>query len=295
MIQIIKRRQIVQVGSEFSLSGLSQEERSRIGSIVTTSDGPPLSWRPDSLFNPFLVLSPGKSYMVLSVWPGGPFVPYSIPADAGATPEQNDLIENSYQFLTYRREQEFGLAGLSQEVKSKIKRMWADGFLPEDDFLNWSPDSGSNSFESFVPGSTYLIASEYEGFAPYDLGLPEAAEPSSSPSSAEPSSSSSSSPPCGQEFDTTLTAVLGAGVSEGLPEEFYYVSTVGMSFVSGAPATLQYNDLGPAGLSISTDISIGGEIVAGIAPGGDYTGRPFAFTYGGVTYCGTFVDGLVSF
>jgi hypothetical protein len=113
-------------------------------------------------------------------------------------------------------------------------------------------------------------------------------------SSSQFSATSMSSDDCGP-FDTSLTAVLGAGVSDGLPPEFYFGGAVGMILISGGPATLQYDFLEGAGISIATNIEIGGEVVAGIQPGGDYKGRPFAFTYGGVTYCGTFVDGLVSF
>lgn len=119
----------------------------------------------------------------------------------------------------------------------------------------------------------------------------------SSSGSEEFVSSSSSEgevePPCGQVFDTSLTTVLGA--NQDIPD-LYYAESVSMVVITvGSVGNLQYNNLGPAGLPLTMDVEIGGEVVAQIQPGGDYNGRPFAFTYGGNTYCGNFIEGTVSF
>jgi hypothetical protein len=87
--------------------------------------------------------------------------------------------------------------------------------------------------------------------------------------------------------------VLGANSDD--PSQ-YYASVLGisMSTISG-PGTLQYNNLSLSGPSIVTYIRIDGTYVAIITVSASYATRSFAFTYGGVTYCGTFVDGTLNF
>jgi hypothetical protein len=76
----------------------------------------------------------------------------------------------------------------------------------------------------------------------------------------------------------------------------YYASVLGISIstISGV-GTLQYNNLSSSGVSIVTYIRIGGTYVAIITVSASYATRPFAFTYGGVTYCGSFADGTLNF
>ena len=76
----------------------------------------------------------------------------------------------------------------------------------------------------------------------------------------------------------------------------YYAEVLGISIstLSGV-GTLQYDNLHLSGPSIVTYIKIGGIYVAIITVSASYTNRSFAFTYGGVTYCGNFVDNTLNF
>jgi hypothetical protein len=81
----------------------------------------------------------------------------------------------------------------------------------------------------------------------------------------------------------------------------FYGESVGISLVSVSQTiTLQYDNLDVSGPAFIMDIQIGGEIVASatVAFGiGSqlYLGKAFAVSYGGLTYCGTFTNGMVSF
>jgi hypothetical protein len=87
--------------------------------------------------------------------------------------------------------------------------------------------------------------------------------------------------------------VLGANADD---TSQYFASVLGISIstLSGV-GTLQYDNLHLSGVSIVTYIKIGGTYVAIICVSASYATRSFAFTYGGVTYCGTFVDGTLNF
>ncbi len=114
-----------------------------------------------------------RPYMIESnIISGDSFDSYELPIDPSGRPEHDDRIVNVNQFFTYRGEEILLISDLSSEVKSRIARIYSEGPTVGGSFGVWTPSSLFPPFSSFVPGKIYLIQSEIEGFAPYDLGLP---------------------------------------------------------------------------------------------------------------------------
>jgi hypothetical protein len=284
MLDVVKLSQFFVPSQDVDVDSLSPSERANIRAIwgESQSGGALDVWRPSDPSPSLATLVANRAYLMRSVLP---FSPHSVGIEVGGLHPYSSSVEKVYQMLTYRGASSFDLDGLSAGVRSKIKVILAEGYTESGSIRQWGPNNALNTLKSLVPGSTYLIESVGEGFAPYDLGLPAAAESSSS--SETPEGSSSSSPPCGQVFNTSLTSVLGA--NPDFPE-FYYGEAIGMLLTTASVATLQYDDLTTSGLPLTVDIEIGGQIIGNITAGLNYIGKPFSFTYDGNTYCGTFKD-----
>jgi len=110
-------------------------------------------------------------------------------------------------------------------------------------------------------------------------------------SSSSSVGSSSSSVACGP-FNLSVTTQLGLN-----PEnpDLFFGENVGVSVVSLEQVTLSYDDLNVSGLPFVMNVEVEGNLVATANMAPNYLNRQFSFTYQGVTYCGTFVSGTVSF
>lgn len=113
----------------------------------------------------------------------------------------------------------------------------------------------------------------------------------SSSSSSSAVGSSSSSAGCGP-FNLSITTQLGLN-----PEtpDLFFGENVGVSVVSTEQVTLSYDNLNVSGLPFMMEIQLGGNLLASVTMATNYLNKTFAFTYQGVTYCGTFVSGAVTF
>jgi VanZ family protein len=186
MLQVTKKSQMFSPGQDFSLSGLSAGQKSKVASIIgLSSQGAVTQWNPNINFPPFSILRANRVYMIQSVLSSGSsFSPYELPIDPAGAPQQDDLIVRSHQFFTYRGAQNFSLAGLSAQVKSKIVLIYGDGVSATANFSTWTPGSLFSPLNSFVPGRHYLVRSVAENFSSYTLGVPAPVVSSSSSSDA---------------------------------------------------------------------------------------------------------------
>lgn len=89
----------------------------------------------------------------------------------------------------------------------------------------------------------------------------------------------------GSPFSSSITTVLGA--NSEVPE-FYYGESFGVSIVSVAQLTIQYQDLNNSFPAFTMDIQIGGEPVATVNAWTGYLNNNFEVEYLGVKYCGQF-------
>lgn len=184
MLQVVKRSQIFSPGQDFSLSGMSANDKAKVASIISlSSQGAVTQWNPNISFPPFSILRANRVYMIQSVLSAGSsFVPYELPVDPAGKPDQDDLMVRTYQFFTYNLTQSFSLSGLSAEVKSKLVIIYGDGVTATSNFSTWTPGSPFSLLNSFVSGRHYLVRSVAENFSAYNLGIPAPVVGSSSSS-----------------------------------------------------------------------------------------------------------------
>lgn len=89
----------------------------------------------------------------------------------------------------------------------------------------------------------------------------------------------------GSPFVSSITTVLGANSDT---PELYFGESIGISVVSIAELTIDYQNLNNSGPPFNMNIQIGGGIVAAVTAWTGYINNYFEVEYLGVTYCGQF-------
>jgi hypothetical protein len=192
MLNISKAKQFIVPGQDIALSALPSSEKSKVISIRgEANSGALVMWTPTSALPPLMILRANRAYAIESVLTGPSFVPYTLSVADGGTHAQNNQITKTFQFLTYRGASNFDLNSLASSVKSKIIRIYGSGSTAASNFRVWAPDDVIPILRYLLPGMTYLVESNSQGFVSYDLGIPMPESSSSSSSGYQDSSSSS--------------------------------------------------------------------------------------------------------
>lgn len=186
MLSVNSVHQFFSPGQDFALSGIGPEQASKIARILgeAPGEGTLLSWGPDLEVPLVGSAKSNRCYWIQSKQSG--FAPYSIDLDPGGRHEQDNWIQRTVQFFTFRGESPFQLQNLSSYVKSKIRRIHRVS-ESGDMIVAWSPSSLLNPFVELPPGVTCIVESVSQGFGPYDIGIPTSYSSSSSSSSSVPS------------------------------------------------------------------------------------------------------------
>jgi hypothetical protein len=175
MMQIVRASQMISPGSNFVLSGLPQQDKSKIYSISGRVGSALRRWSPTAAFPNLLSVRIDTSYLILSN-SASSFVPYEIIINPHGLPAQDDYVAELYHFFTYRRLENFSLNSLASEVRAKIYAIYTDGRLASSQFQIWRPSAFINSFSALVNGRTYLFVSKPADFSPYNIGIPSPLE-----------------------------------------------------------------------------------------------------------------------
>lgn len=175
MMQIVRASQMISSGSNFVLSGLRPEDKSKIFNITGRAGSGLRGWSPTVAFPSLTSVRIDTSYSIRSNFTSS-FVPYEIDINPHGLPGQNDDVTGLYHFLTYRRLENFSLNSLSPEVKAKILAVYTDGRSASSAFQGWKPSAFINNFSALVNGRTYVFVSESSGFSPYKIGIPSPLE-----------------------------------------------------------------------------------------------------------------------
>lgn len=171
MMQIVRASQMISSGSNFVLSGLRPEDKSKILNIRGRAGSGLRSWDPTAAFPNLLSVRIDTSYLIQSNSTSS-FLPYEIIINPHGLPAQDDYVTGLYHFFTYRRLENFSLNSLASEVKAKILAVYTDGRLASSAFQAWRPSVFINNFSTLINGRTYLFVSEPADFSPYNIGIP---------------------------------------------------------------------------------------------------------------------------
>jgi len=173
MLQITKIHQFFVPSVDFSLSDLSNAQKSKIKSIKGESSfGAGFSWWTPNMFLPTLnTLKANRCYWIESKSAG--FSPYSLGIEAAGFHAQNSQISKVYQFFTFRGSSGISLGDLSESVKSNIHsifRITTSGSM----LVAWRPSVVvAPPFTQLLPQNTYIVRSNSRGFSPHNLGFPD--------------------------------------------------------------------------------------------------------------------------